>query len=130
MLYMCVNDVYQWFIHFFFDLAERYIFSIKGLTDCDTENYRSVWHQMNYAVTDKNNNVSFEDLDIHCHCSSFQTRCDSSYNVCLDLHNCQYSICIICNCVIRSLDELLFQFFFLCCIPYHLMCHVISRCCD
>jgi hypothetical protein len=29
--------------------------------------YQSVQHQRHYDVTDKNNNVSFEGLDIHYH---------------------------------------------------------------
>ena len=33
-------------------------------TDFHTENYRPVWRQTHYNVTDKNTNVSFEDLDI------------------------------------------------------------------
>jgi len=43
-------------------------------------------------VTDKNNNASLKDLDIHYHSSSCRTCCDTSNNVCLDLQNCRYSI--------------------------------------
>ena len=32
----------------------------------DTDNYRAVWHQSHYKVTDKNNNVWFEGFDVHC----------------------------------------------------------------
>jgi hypothetical protein len=38
-------------------------------------------------VTDKNNDISFESLDKH-----FQTLCDASDNVCLNIQNCLYSI--------------------------------------
>ena len=47
---------------------------------------------------DKNNNISFEGLDIHYqqyHYSSYQTLCDTSNNVCLNLEICCYSICIM-----------------------------------
>jgi hypothetical protein len=32
-----------------------------------TENYLSVWRQTHYDVTDKNNNISYESLNIHYH---------------------------------------------------------------
>jgi hypothetical protein len=37
------------------------------LTCTDTDNYWSLWHQIHYDGTNKNNNVSLEDLDIHYH---------------------------------------------------------------
>jgi hypothetical protein len=48
-------------------------------------------------VTDKNNNISFEGLNIYYHSSSYRTRCDTtcSDNVCLDLQNWRYSIYIM-----------------------------------
>jgi hypothetical protein len=57
--------------------------------------YRSLWHQTHFDVTDKNNNFSFEDLDIHYHSSSCRTHYKTSDNVCLKLQNCCYSILII-----------------------------------
>jgi hypothetical protein len=33
-------------------------------TDSDTEKSQSVWCHIHYDVTDKNNTVSFEDIDI------------------------------------------------------------------
>jgi hypothetical protein len=50
---------------FFFDLTEWYC--QHQWTDSDTKNYRSVWRQTHYDDTDKNNNDSFEGLDIHYH---------------------------------------------------------------
>ena len=47
--------------------------------------------QTHLDVTDKNNSDSFEDFNIHYHSSSYQTCCDVSNNVCLDLQNCCYS---------------------------------------
>ena len=55
----------------------------------------SVLRQTQFNVTDKNNNASFEDLDMHYlynHSSPCWTCCDTSDNVCLDLKNCRYSI--------------------------------------
>ena len=49
-------------------------------------------------ITYKNNNVSFEGPDIHYHSSSCRTRCDTSDNVFLDLHNCCYTIYKLCTC--------------------------------
>ena len=37
------------------------------LSTGDNDNYRSLWRQAHFDVTDKNNNASFEDLDIHYH---------------------------------------------------------------
>ena len=48
-------------------------------------------------VTDKNNTISFEGFEKHYHqhrSSSYQTLCDTCDDVCLDLHNCHYSIYI------------------------------------
>ena len=42
--------------------------------------------------TDKNNSVSFESLGTYFHNSSY---CDISNKICLDLHNCRYSIYIV-----------------------------------
>jgi hypothetical protein len=50
-----------------------------------------------FDVTDKHNNASFEDLDIHYHSSSCRTFCDTSDSVCLDLQNYRYSIYHECN---------------------------------
>ena len=67
------------------------------------KNIRSVWNCMrkwckaHCEVTDKNNNVSSESLDRHYHkypSESFRTRWDISNNVCLNLQNCCYSICL------------------------------------
>ena len=53
----------QLFIHFSFDLviSEGYF----QHHDDGSENYRSVRCLIHKEVTDKNNNVSFESLDIH-----------------------------------------------------------------
>jgi hypothetical protein len=54
-----------------------------------------MWRQTHFDVTHKNNNGSFEDLDIHYHwydSSSCQTCCDTRYNVCINFQNCHYSI--------------------------------------
>jgi len=58
------------FIHFCFDLTEWY-FQYQGI-DHDTENYQSVWRQLHYYITDKNNNSSFDCLNIHNHSSSYR----------------------------------------------------------
>ena len=64
----------------------------------DIENYRSVWHQTHFDITDKNNNVSFKDLYIHYITrSQLVLCCDTSDNVCLDLQNCRYSIFSVHN---------------------------------
>jgi hypothetical protein len=58
----------------------------KCIDHCDSNHY---------GVADKNS-VSFEVLDLHYHkfySSSYQTCFDTRDNVCLDLHNCHYSIC-------------------------------------
>ena len=47
------------------------------------------------CVTDKNNDVSYEGLDIHVHqyhCSSYRTSCYTSDNVLLDLLSSRYSV--------------------------------------
>ena len=51
-----------------------------------------VWRQKRYDVNDKNNNVSFEGLNIHYH--KYNDESDSNV-VCLDLQNCHYSIIFI-----------------------------------
>ena len=53
---------YRQFGHFVFDLIECYCQYQQ--TDSDTENYWSVWRQTHYDITNKNNNVNSEDLDI------------------------------------------------------------------
>ena len=70
--------------------------------------HRSIRRKSHYDVTDKNNNASFEDLNIlyhQNHSLSCQTCCDTSNNVCLDLQNCRYSI-FISNLDIFSLISL------------------------
>ena len=56
----------------------------------------SVRHQTHYDITDKNNDISFESLDLHTLSLVSQlvywTRCNTSNNVCFNLHNCRYSI--------------------------------------
>ena len=47
-----------------------------------------------YNITDKNNNICLECLDIHYQHLSYQTRCDKRNNVCLDLNKYHYSIYI------------------------------------
>jgi len=49
---------------------------LKIICQCDVKAH--------YDGGDKNNNVSFEHLDIHYHCG---TRCDIRDNVCLNLQN-------------------------------------------
>jgi hypothetical protein len=75
----------------FFDLTEWYC-QYQG-TGSGTGNYQSVWLQTHYDdVTDENNNIRFKCPDIHYH--YYQTRYDTSDNVCLDLQNWCYSIYI------------------------------------
>jgi hypothetical protein len=50
--------------------------------------------QIHYDFTDKINDVRFEDLGMHYPSSSYQTHCNTSDNVCLDLKHCHYSIYI------------------------------------
>ena len=53
-----------------------------------------------YNVTHEINNIRFEGRDIHYHSnhsSPYQTHRDTSDNVCLDLQNRLYSICIYLN---------------------------------
>ena len=57
------------FIHFPFDLTKGYLFSINGFTLI--LKIMSVGLQIYYYVTDKNENVSSEDLDINYYISSF-----------------------------------------------------------
>ena len=64
------------------------------LTDSVIENYRSVC-DVKHSMT---NNISFECLHIHyqySHSTCYQTHCYTSDNVCLDVHNCHYSIYIL-----------------------------------
>ena len=68
------------------------------LTGTGTENYLSVWCQTHYDFTDKTMTSALEISAYNYHYyhnSSYQTRYDTSDNVCLDLQNCCYSICII-----------------------------------
>ena len=68
-------------MHFLFDLTEGY-----------RQHKRIDKH---YDATDNNNNASFEGLDIHYHkyhSPAYQTCCDASDNVCLDIDKCHYSI--------------------------------------
>jgi hypothetical protein len=66
---------------FCFDFTEWYCQNHK--INSDTENYLSVWCQTHYDVIDRNNDVSFEGLDVHYH----RTRSETSNNICLvDVH--------------------------------------------
>jgi hypothetical protein len=47
-----------------FDLTEWYC--QYQWTDCETLNYQSVWHQMHYDITDKNNKVSLKCRNMRC----------------------------------------------------------------
>ena len=72
----------------------------------DTVNYRSVWRKSHYSVIYNNNNVSFEGLDIYnMYYSYYRTRCNTSDNVCLNLHLPLFFIYIWC-------------IWFICCIIY------------
>ena len=59
----------------FLVIGNSYMFPLLALSDIfsyqrndhDTENYRSAWRQAHHDITDKNNNVSFECLDINYH---------------------------------------------------------------
>jgi hypothetical protein len=86
----------SWFIEQLLYFQSRWPLFGQGYqgTDHDTVNYRSVWRQLHYYITDKNNNDSFDCHDIHNHRSSYCTHCDTSDNVCLILHSCWYSIYI------------------------------------
>jgi len=69
--------------------------NIRSVRNSHTQVYRSIWCKTHYDVTDKNNNVSSEDLDRHYHkypSWSYRTRWDIIDNVCLDIQNCLYSI--------------------------------------
>jgi len=71
--------------------------NIRSVRNSHAQVYRSIWRKTHYDVTDKNNNISFEGLDIHYHkypSSPNRTHWDISDNVCLDLQNCYYSIFI------------------------------------
>jgi hypothetical protein len=62
---------------------------IVSINRLDTENYQSLWPQTYYDVTDKNNNLSLEGLDIYYlkyHRCTTGLGCDTTDNVCLDLH--------------------------------------------
>jgi hypothetical protein len=61
----------------------------------DNENYRSVWCQTHFDVTDKNNNISW-------------TCWDTSNNVCLDLQNCCFSISIEVNKLATTIKSFTF----------------------
>ena len=81
------------------------IVSINKLNS-DSENYLSVLHQTHYDVTNRSNNVNYEGLNIHYHwylSSSYWTCCDTSSNVCLDLHNYHYSI-YLCMLVLLQIQ--------------------------
>ena len=61
---------------------------------------RTVLHQIHCDVADKNNGVSFDDLDIHYHwydSPSYRTCCHTSDNILPDLHNCYYFIFVVLN---------------------------------
>jgi hypothetical protein len=60
---------------------------IKSVRNVHAQVYRSIWH---YDVIDKSNNISSEGLDRHYH----KYPEILSNNVCLDLQNSHYSICI------------------------------------
>ena len=71
--------------------------NIRSVRNSNVQIYPSIWRKAHYDVTDNNNSVSFEGLDIHYHkysSSSYLTRWDISNNVCLYLQNCRYSIFI------------------------------------
>jgi hypothetical protein len=50
--------------HFSFDLTEWWYCQYQQ-TDRDAQNYRSMWRQMHYDITNKNNIASFEYLNRH-----------------------------------------------------------------
>ena len=95
------------FGHFSFDLYEWYC-QHQG-TYSDTEKYRSVWCQTYCNVTDANNNLRFEGLDVHYHSSSYQTCSDTNDNVCLNLQTCCYSICTCQTLSLQSIQKFLFK---------------------
>ena len=79
-IFNCQNFLNDCVLQLYFELFQRknidcifsfiHIFSsevvrINELTDC--ENNRSVWRQTQYDVTDKNNIICFEGLNIHYH---------------------------------------------------------------
>ena len=71
--------------------------NIRSVRNSHAQVYQSIWCKPHYDVIDKNNNVSSEDLDRHYHkypSSAYRTCWDISDNVCLNLQNCCYSLCI------------------------------------
>jgi len=86
-----------------FDLMREYFH--YQWTDRDAENYRSVLRQIHCDVADKNNGVSFDDLDIHYHwydSPSYWTCCDTSDNFLPDIHNCYYFIFVVLNDIMQK----------------------------
>jgi hypothetical protein len=70
---------------------------IRSVRNSHAQVYRSIWRKTHYDVTYINNNVSSEGLNRYNHkhpSLSYQTRWNISYNVCLNLQNWCYSICI------------------------------------
>ena len=70
---------YRQFGYFTFDLIARY-FKYQQ-TYSDTKYYLSMRRHRHYDVTNKNNDISFECLNIY-----YWTRCVTSDDICLDLH--------------------------------------------
>jgi len=60
-----------------------------------------LWCQTYYEVTYKNNNASFEGINIQYRSLSNRTCCNAFDNVCLDLQNCCYST-YICEYYFRK----------------------------
>ena len=66
-------------------------------------------------MNDKNNNISFEGLDIHFHkyrCSSYLARSDTFNNVRLDLLNPSYSIYILQGFVCNGMYWIVIPYFY------------------
>jgi len=129
MFVLCINNVAQqtklfimlgqWGNSQYRKLSEVYTFSFDPIDyhwhcqqpNSDTENYLSMWCQTHYDVLiiDKNNNISFEGLNIHYLLYHSRTvRLSASFttsdNVCLNqnLHN------YCCNSIFTTLKTLIF----------------------
>ena len=92
MLYMIIYVISNLYIsplifhQQIFSVSPDWLLILKIIGQCDMK------HTID--VSDKNNNIRFEGLNIHryYHSLSYHTLCDTSSNVCPDLQNCSYSL--------------------------------------
>jgi hypothetical protein len=86
MIHAC-GKVY--WIRIFIGKLDIFPWNIRSVCYSHAPVYWSIRCKTHYDITDKNNNVSFEDRHYHKYP---WTRLDISDNVCLDLQNCCYSV--------------------------------------